>query len=352
MRKHIFGAATAVALLASVPATARVVEAAPVGCGSVITASTTLTADVGPCNQGGLVVQGSGVVLDLGGHTVMGKARVGDGVGVLLQGATGSTVRNGTVTGFDAGVEVLGGGSNTVTAITAKGNIGGVRSDRDLGDGITIQQSNGNVVTANVVTGNGPFSGISIVDIASNPSLGSAGNVISANRVVNNNVVASGAMVDQDDGIRIEGPNATNTTITGNTVMQSGLDGIAVFADQGTGFANTGTTITSNTVAGNGFHQFAHRKGDGVILFGAPGSTTVRGADGTLVQGNTVQGNAANGVRVAARSNTINGNTATGNDAFPGVTAYDLADTNTTPPCDGNVWSADTFGTRNQACVG
>ncbi|MGH7748504.1 MAG: NosD domain-containing protein, partial [Candidatus Dormibacteria bacterium] len=187
----------------------------------MITANTTLTGDVGPCNQGGLVVQGSGITLDLGGHTVFGKPRIGDAVGVLLDHATGSRVTNGTVTGFDAGVEVLGGGSNSVDGITAKGNVGGAKSDRNLGDGITIQESNNNTVTGDIVVQNGPFSGISIVDDPANPSVGSTGNTISSNQVVNNNVVEH---INQDDGIRIEGPNATNTTIQGNTVSASGLD--------------------------------------------------------------------------------------------------------------------------------
>lgn len=351
MRVRLVGIAIVLALsmclTLSIPARAN----APVGCGAVITVNTTLTADVGPCNQGGLVIAASGVTLDLGGHTVFGKPRIGDGAGVLLDHVTGSRLTNGTVASFDAGVEVLGGRANTIDGITAKNNVGGAKSDPNLGDGITVQQSNDNVVSGNSVTANGPYSGISIVDDAGNPSVGSDGNTISGNAVVGNNVVVAGAQVDQDDGIRVEGPNATNTTITGNRVSGNGLDGIAIFADQATGFGNTGSLVTSNTITGNGFHKFLHRKGDGIILFGAPANPAIVGADATLVEDNSATDNAADGIAVLSSRNTITSNVATGNDAYPGITAWDLHDANTTPPCDSNSWSSNTFGTRNQDCV-
>ena len=324
---------------------------APLGCGAVITTNTTLTADIGPCNQGGLVIRGSGITLDLGGHTVFGKPRIGDGVGILLDHVTGSRVTDGTVSSFDAGVEVLGGGSNTVDGIAAKHNVGGAKSDRNLGDGITVQQSNDNTITGDTATGNGPFSGISVVDDAASPSVGSDANVISGNVVVGNNIAATGVPVNQDDGIRIEGPNATNTVIEANRVSGSGLDGIAIFADQGTGFGNTGSHVLDNAINGNGFNSFAQRKGNGIILFGAPGNSAIIGADGTLVQGNNDTNNAANGIAVASQTNTITSNVATGNDAYPGITAWDLEDTNASPPCDSNAWSANTFGTRSQSCI-
>lgn len=352
MRRGLIGTVMAVALIAAFSgATGARAATAAVGCGSVITANTTLRADIGPCNQGGLVIAANGITLDLGGHTVQGKARVGDGVGVLFQGVSNSRVTNGTVTGFDAGVHIMGGGSNQVDNIFAKRNIGGAKSQKNLGDGITIFQSSNNVVTGNTVVNNGPFSGISVVDDASAPSIGSANNVISFNTVTANSASPAGVPVNQDDGIRIEGPNATGTVVENNTVSQSGLDGIAVFADQATGFPNTGTQVLNNTVTGNGFNTFQERKGHGIVLFGAPGSTTVHGANNSTVQGNDVTNNAADGIRVASTGNTISGNTSTGNDAFPAITAWDMEDANTSPACDSNSWTGNTFGTSNQSCI-
>lgn len=350
MRRLVFGAVLAIALVAAFGGAARTQAAtAAVGCGSVITANTTLMADIGPCNQGGLVIAANGITLDLGGHTVQGKARVGDGVGVLFQGVSNSRATNGTVTGFDAGVHIMGGGSNQIDHIFAKRNIGGARSQKNLGDGIIIFQSSNNLVTANTVVNNGPFDGISVVDDASNPSVGSANNVISFNTVTANTAVPDGATVTVNDGIRIEGPNATGTLVENNTVSQNGLDGIALFADQQTGFPNTGTQLLNNTVTGNGFNTFVERKGHGIVLFGAPGNPAVHGANNSTIQGNTVENNAADGIRVASTGNTISGNTSTGNDAFPAITAYDMEDVNSA--CDSNSWTGNTFGTSNESCI-
>jgi large repetitive protein len=323
--------------------------AAPVGCGSVITQSTTLTTDIGPCNQGGLVIGADNVTLDLGGHTVFGKPRPGDGVGISIPGHSGVTVRNGTVRLFDAGVGVQSGGGNTVTGVTARDNVGSAKfnSKFGVGDGIEINLSSNNTVSNNTVVQNGPFSGIGVLGDAANPATPSSGNVITGNRVVNNDVAHDG--VNEDDGIRVEGPNATNNTVQGNTVRGNGLDGIALFADQLTGFPNSGNTVAGNIVEGNGFHDKGHRKGDGIVLFGVPANPNVHGADASNVRDNTVHSNAANGIRVASKSNTITSNDATGNAAFPGVVAFDLNDQN--PDCDANSWTGNVFNTRSRACI-
>lgn len=325
--------------------------AAPFGCASVVTTNTTLTADIGPCNQGGLIIGADNITLDLGGKTVFGKRRAGDKAGILINGHTGVTITNGTVRNFDSGILISGGGSNTVEGVTARNNNGVLNSGRqELGDGIAIRSSNDNTVSGNVVTGNGPFGGITLLGDLSDPAGGSSGNQILNNQVVDNDVPTSETGPNQSDGIRIEGPNATNNLVQGNTVRGNGLDGIAVFADQRTGLRNTGNQIIGNTVEGNGFHEFAHRKGDGIILFGLPTNAAVGGADSTLVTGNQVHGNAANGIRVNAEDNTITNNDATGNAVFPGATnVFDLSDIN--PDCDNNAWSANLFNTANRACI-
>jgi parallel beta-helix repeat protein len=122
-----------------------------------------------------------------------------------------------------------------------------------------------------------------------------------------------------------------------------------LFADQLIGLKNTGHEVYGNTVEGNGFHEFGHRKGDGIRLFGSPANPAVGGADSTYVQDNQVHGNAANGIRVDSKNNTITSNDARDNAAFPGVTAFDLQDTNA--GCDNNVWSANLFDTATPACT-
>src|SRR6058998_20253 len=79
-----------------------------VDCGAVITKSTVLTTDIGPCPGVGIIVAADNVVLNLNGHTVAGNPQLRgngpDDQGVLLRQVRGSTVMNGTIQGFDGGV--------------------------------------------------------------------------------------------------------------------------------------------------------------------------------------------------------------------------------------------------------
>ena len=309
---------------------------AAVKCGAVITQNTTLTANVGPCSQGGLKIGADGITLNLGGFAVVGRAnRTGDGVGILVSGRTGVVVRNGRVTDYDAGVAIVGGGGNTVTGLLVKDNIGTTRRG-DFGDGIAISDSGNNSLLTNNVVHNGPFSGVAIVG-------DSDGNLLEDNVISDNNLGFTGL-----DGVRVEGPGANNNVVRGNTVAGNTLDGIAVFADSGTGNFNTGNLIENNTVVSNGFGLLAARPGDGIRLFIRANSNTVRNnvvsdnaGSGILLQFNT---NLATG----ASSNTITGNTASGN-ARASAARFDLEDQN--PLCDSNTWLANTFGTANQPCT-
>jgi len=53
-------------------------SAATLNCGQVLTKSTTLTADVGPCPRHGLIVRADNVVVDLNGHRVFGTPGPGN----------------------------------------------------------------------------------------------------------------------------------------------------------------------------------------------------------------------------------------------------------------------------------
>ncbi|MGH9177888.1 MAG: right-handed parallel beta-helix repeat-containing protein [Acidimicrobiales bacterium] len=291
----------------------------------------TLTADIGPCVRGGLIIGANDITLDLGGHRVFGKSRTGDGIGIAVPSHTGVTIRNGTVAQFDAGVVIDGGSANLVENLTANFNQGGARSD--FGDGILISDSSGNTVQNNNVTNNGPFSGVSLLGVTED-------NEILSNVVTSNGVPATG-----NDGIRIEGPGAANNLVQGNTVTGSTLDGIAVFrgvVTPGGPSLNNGNRIIGNAVTANGFGHLGARPGDGIRVF--PGPTD------TVIQSNSVADNAGNGIIVGlgATSNDILTNTATGN-ARAAASLFDLNDAN--PSCDANVWASNTFGTASQACI-
>lgn len=277
---------TALAGLALTGGTASATHSSP-PC-MVVTEDTTLTGDVGPCDGHGIVVRADDVTLDLNGYTVTGAKRVVEQVGILLDGVSGVTVKNGTVTGFDAGVSIEGGGGNTVTGMNVHGNVNDMiepidpRSiQRDFpptpeqehqlsliectyGDGITTFDSDGNVIEGNTVTGNGPYGGITLVE-------DSDGNVVRNNHVADNDLenvgvtdaggnpvwVAGGRHVPagtegasrptsmcgatevgtpgmgrgrqmQAINIRVEGPGADENLVESNKVVKGGLAGISL----------------------------------------------------------------------------------------------------------------------------
>lgn len=354
-------AAGAAATLPTIgPVTAQVPAA--VVCGQTITQSTTLTADVGPCSDDGIIVGADNIVLDLAGHRVFGTPLSGDGAGILLPERQGVTVMNGTVTDFDGGVVILGGSGNTVTRITANDNIGASTSNQGpsptlYGDGILIQGSSDNFIVQNLTNNNGPFSGIGIItgdsDHPAIPPALANNNVLQAN-VVTNNVACRRSGLCDNDGIRIE-PRVGGTCLTGpvicpgpgnriigNQAVGNGLDGISLF-----GFT-TNNLVSGNTVDQNGFRGAV--PGDGIRVFG----------NGNTIDRNSASGNAAAGVSVArrpfsagsfpatnpnGRNNVLRGNRAAGN-GF-----YDLWDSNRNPDCDNNLWSGNFGRVAVPACT-
>jgi parallel beta-helix repeat protein len=342
------GAVLAVALAATVP-TIGAAGAAVLSCGQTITQSTTLTADVGPCAAGGVVLGADGITLNLGGFRIFGTPNAGDGAGVLAQNRVGVVVTNGRVTDFDGGVVILGGSRNTVMGITAQHNIGASAGHEGpsltlYGDGILIQGSSSNSVLNNIADDNGPFSGIAVIrgdsDHPAVPPADAPFNTIRGNVVTNNVACRIGPFCD-NDGIRIE-PSVTDTQIIENQVMGNGLDGISLFG------STTRNVVRGNQVVNNGFRGAV--PGDGIRVFGF----------GNTVESNLVYRSAAAGVSVARRPPTVGsfpstnpngrGNTLRNNNA-QGSGLFDLWDSNRSPDCDGNVWSGNQGGTASPSCV-
>ena len=336
-----------VAVMVTVGLSSTAAGAAQLTCGQVITQSTTLDADVGPCPDNGIVLGADNITLDLGGHTIFGTAGSGDGAGVLLDHRQGVTVRGGTVTQFDGGVVILGGGSNTVSNIHAAHNVGASEGhppaeSTDYGDAIPVQASSNNAILANTTEDNGPFSGIGVImgdsDHPSMPPGPSTFNLVQGNTVVDNTACRVGPFCD-NDGIRLE-PGVTDNRVIANTVTGNGLDGISLFGN------TTRNVVQGNSVNANGF--LGAVPGDGIRVFGF----------GNTIQGNSASGNAAAGVSVArrppdargfpatnpnGRNNVLLANVAAGNRLF------DLWDSN--PGCDSNVWSANRGQTVSPPCT-
>lgn len=287
--------------------TAGPAAAAHIACGAAIAASTTLDSNVGPCTADGLVVTVDGVTLDLNGKRVFGANGADDNAGIRLAGAGGTTVKNGTVEGFDAGVVIMGGSGNTVRGVIAQDNVNDMLGGPcDLGDGIAILDSNANTIAGNKALRNGPFSGISVVGDADR-------NVIRDNVSSDNNVVGTGCgNARQDEGIRIEGPGANDNRVENNRVERNMLAGVGLHGFVCSGAPanvtppNTGTLITGNVVRATAGTPIAA----GINFLEQGPAGIVCPSYGNTVDKNSSTGNQGDGIFVAANShdNVINRN--------------------------------------------
>ena len=322
-------------------------------CGDTITHSVVLQADLGPCTNNGLVIGADGITLDLNGHHIFGIAASGDRAGVYLLNRSAVIVQNGEISNFDMGVAIEGGSRNVVRNINAHDNIGGVGGRG--GDGIAILSSRNNRVLNSRAVNNAPYSGVGIYSRVDNDhpratAGASTGNVVDSNFIVGNNISRNRVtpIGTDNDGIRMENDGAFNT-LSNNTVVNNGLDGIALFADT---FDNR---VTGNKVSRNGFYRTTARRGSGIIVF-------TRAAR-NLVENNQVTNNADSGIDIrppvaafpGATNNRILNNLAVGNSALPFIPSavfgpsFDLKDGN--PNCDNNIWFANRYRTFNQPCV-
>jgi hypothetical protein len=279
------------------------------------------------------------------------------------------------------------------------------------GDGIEIDASNYDTVDHNVASGNGPFSGISMIGEYNGKSYdGAMHNHVFANKLSHNAVLnldpgynnphnagmsaycgtgpGGGGMTRgrevQDSGIRLEGPNAQHNLVEHNVVGGSGFNGIAIHSyvcsssgPQPNAVPNSYNTITRNIVFDTGKYTPAGLETmfDGIgwlasgpsnIVCVSPDNTVTdnrsydnlrdgiymggRANGGNYVAGNVVRDNASNGIEVAKGGPGWGNppNTFTHN-VGSGNAGYDGFDGN--PGCAGDMWSADVFGKVNQACV-
>ncbi len=324
--RRLIGALSATLLALGVLAsTSGPAQAAHIECGEVITESVTLDSDVGPCPGDGLIVSGSNITVDLGGHRVFALNGPGDNAGIRLMnppdGVSGVTVQNGTVEGFDAGVAIMGGSGNTVQDMTVQNNINDFQGRPcDLGDGVAILNSDDNRILDNLIVHNGPYGGVSVIEDSDR-------NLISGNTVLNHNVRSPGVSgcgnTNQDEGIRIEGPGANDNIVENNRVEVSGLAGIGLHGyvcnpqpgEEATD-PNTGTIVRRNTVQNN--------EQDGISFLQQGPAHIVCPSWGNTIERNISSTNGGDGIFVAANShdNAISHNVVS-NNAGAGVRLND-----------------------------
>lgn len=335
---------------------APVAAHAAVECGQVITASLTLDHNLN-CTGNGIIVNASNVVLDLGGHTITGPAPTDTGVGprgiIASGGRTGITIRNGTVRGFESGVDVHPGANGAVVSgllLDANGLgirvITGVSGVRATGNTIsnTMRFSamqlggDGHRVEGNVMR-NGAFAGVFLsgnngiitgnvfqemggnaVLIASFPS--NPGPFLN-NQITGNLMTGSGRLLNNT---AISVTNGSGTSIRSNHVIgRRATAGIFVLNSAGTTVAGNATTDNLEGVLIRGSStqtrvetNAVHRNRIGIVV--------ESGTTGNEVIGNAVSGNTpGDGIRVLSPSTRVASNVATSNGSWgifaaPGVT--------------------------------
>lgn len=221
---------------------------------------------------------------------------------------------------------------NLVEKIRFAKSIGTITSCCATGEGIVFDESGGNTITHNVVDHSGPYAGIAIYDDPATPcdtgpvgftaGICSRGNKIVENTITDSNTQTNGGAF-HTTGIRIE-PRATYTQIVGNTVDNSSLNGIALFA------FTSHNTVHNNVVTDNGFHygtggdktpptdgpadetgdprdgdgsgpyeRANHVLGDGIKLFAS--------SNNNYVTNNVVCGNAGNGIYLQGPAGVVSG---------------------------------------------
>ncbi|HEX2041489.1 MAG TPA: NosD domain-containing protein [Acidimicrobiales bacterium] len=344
-----------------------------VACGSVITQSVTLDSNLN-CPGNGLIVQASNITVDLGGRTLRGRTDTNttpnEFVGIRLMNVTGVTVRNGTITNFDAGVAIGRGSGNTITGLRLHGNINhstltGTLNPCDFGDGIVAFDSDNNVIRNNRATHNGPYGGITLVgdsdgnlvsaNVASTQDVDNAHpNFVTEQRPFGNGpcgpfVPTAGDVgaVRQGIGIRVEGPGADNNRVEGNQATANDAFGITIHGyichpAQGTQQQpqpnNGNNVIARNNVVGNGFRAQlggAPTRGDGISIPSQGPDVVVCTAHSNSVLQNTVTGNARHGIALGHRgplNTTINGNIVRNNGAAGPGDGINIGGPSTAPP--------------------
>ena len=229
-------------------------------CGAYVTHDVTLQHDLYGCVAGGITIAKSGVTIDLNGHTITG---LGEGFGISAMGVSGVTVRNGTVTNFEAGLHLLG---------VSKSLVHDTRFSLNSDASAWVEGSTGNKFLRLTMTenGDGGFRLIgssqnriagSTISGASDSGVGLEG-LSSFNRLVKNKVTLAGEGVKIDDG--------TGNRVFRNTLSHNGGAGVEVASEAHS------TRINENKTHFNG--------ADGIFVeaFGAQINRNHSGCNGGL----------------------------------------------------------------------
>ncbi len=313
-----------------------------VTCGQVITVSTTLAGDVGPCPGNGIIVRADHITLNLGGHKLFGVGDESDDrVGVRMPRTTASTVTNGEIAGFSTGVYINGapvapgpfvGGSNVLSKLNIHDNYAPPQTG-NFGDAVFISNSGYNRVTRSTMAHNGYFDAVFLQGGAETRD-----NRIDYNVIKDNNKTFPGQFcVGPEMGVNLgygTGGQTIRTTIDHNVITGSGFEGVGA---QYLGYPlNTlYNTITNNTITNTGicpdgtpvlppgYDLENFYAGLAIGNCNPPPGTHPPPFDqarNQLVANNTVRHNAGSGIFASGCNNTFLNNTAINNYVADGGT--------------------------------
>lgn len=347
--KKIHRVAVGLALLPLSSAFVGTASAAPVvTCGQVITTTTTLTNNVGPCSGTGIVIGADNITLNLNGKKISGNFDEGAGgefAGVEILEHSGVTVtggrptRPGVITGFEAGVTIDGGvnlvGGNTLSNLRVMRNVGPDTTDAVLGDGIVVFTSPNNRILNNTLSRNGRYDGIGVLGFGSDNNLIKGNNVNQTSLITNAGQTGLGIILNAALFDPSPTPSASifDNQVVGNTVRANGGSGVS-------NRSNVNGLITGNVVEDNG-SEFATDVGIGVTANQLATQTanalvsgnTVRGhetgidviSEGNRVLNNEVTGAAQTGLRAIGDANTISSNEIHDNSAYQALLTQEVS---------------------------
>jgi len=275
---------------------------------------TTQTFNIGNTNNallgaGGTVGTGGAALGQLNGPEVQLKGTQTINGITMATASNNTTVRGLSIYGFNTAV--FGGVNNTGTRIeqnvigaSATSFADPTGTNRNLNEGINLNDSDNGFVTNNLIGFNGGM-GIWVQTSGAAGSNGSNNNSITGNEVRGNalTTIAGGGERLVFDGVELQG-TSTGNTVAGNLITANYGHGIDSFGND-----IGGNTISGNTISDNGVGVLSGtgEEGSGLRVFGANNPT--------LIANNVLTGNNGSGVLVlgTARQVRISQNSTSGN---------------------------------------
>ncbi|MDX6327550.1 MAG: hypothetical protein QOK15_3904 [Nocardioidaceae bacterium] len=253
-------------MIASICLVAGPVDAkAALACGDVITADTTLTADLVGCRGNGLVIGADSLSLDLNGHRIDGDGLPSTcpptatcDVGIDLAGHDGIEVQGGTVSDFRFGIF----GQDTTSHLVVRH----VALRHNSALGVLVYRTSHSVVADDTFDRNGVV-GLFIGDsrrilITHNVVSGSHGYGIGLDST-NRSAVVGNKLHDNDHGVLVG--NSSHNVVARNVVWHSGGSSIDIGND-------TSGESVGNDIVGNRLRD----DGDAIVLTNADRNVIAR----------------------------------------------------------------------------